>query len=141
MHETYLNKHEMMNIPGRWLMLGLMGMALLSFKSYSVTPFDGVVQAIKAGNAAGLNKYFDNMVEITLQDHSNSYSKAQAEVILREFFARNSVRSFQLIHQGGAESKFGIGNLVTVNGTFRITFFMRQKGKTYVLQEIRFENA
>ncbi|MCL6523029.1 MAG: DUF4783 domain-containing protein [Thermoflavifilum sp.] len=103
-------------------------------------PFDEVVKALRTGNVNALSQYFDNMVQITLMDQSNSYSKAQATMVLKDFFDKNPVRSFQLIHQGGQDSRFGIGKMVTANGTYRITFFLRQHNPNqYVLQEIRFE--
>jgi Domain of unknown function (DUF4783) len=118
----------------------ILAVLLLSSFTLSSGPFDNVVKAIKNGNVNEMSRYFDNMVEITMQDQSNSYSKAQAEVILKEFFDKNPVKSFDIIHQGGNDSIFGIGNLVTSSGTFRTTFFLRQKGDNYVLQEIRFES-
>lgn len=111
--------------------------------SFSVlSPFDDVVSALKSGNATEVSRFFDSMVEISLPANSNSYSKAQAEIILREFFSRNPVKSFEIIHKGssGEGSSFGIGNLVTDHGTFRTTFFFRQKGDKFVLQELRFES-
>jgi hypothetical protein len=110
--------------------------------SFSVMdPFANVVSALKKGDVNELSQYFDNMIEITLPSNANSYSKSQAVVILKEFFSNNIVKSFKLIHQGnsGEGSSFGIGSLVTDHGTYRTTFFFRQKGESFVLQELRFE--
>lgn len=119
----------------------LLSLALSSFVAVA-GPFEDVVSALKGGNVAALSKYFDNMVEIAMPNNTNSYSKSQAEIILKDFFARNPVKDFKLIHQGssGEGSTFGIGNLVTSNGVYRATFFFRQKGNTILLQELRFEN-
>lgn len=120
----------------KWLLIGgfLMSFGILN-------PFDNVVSALKKGNVEELSHYFDNMVEITLPANANSYSKSQAMVILREFFASNTVKSFTLIHKGnsGEGSSFGIGNLITEKGIYRTTFFFREKGNTFVIQELRFE--
>ena len=48
--------------------------------------FTEIVNAIKSGNSAEVSKYFDNTVEITLPEKSNSYSKSQAELVLHDFF-------------------------------------------------------
>lgn len=119
----------------------LLGVVLSSFVVVA-GPFEEVVNALKGGNVTTLSKYLDNMVEIAMPNNTNSYSKSQAEVILKDFFARNQVKDFKLIHQGssGEGSTFGIGNLVTSNGVYRATFFFRQKGSTILLQELRFEN-
>ena len=102
---------------------------------------DEVVNALKNGDAAQIARFFDNTVEITMPDKSNTYSKNQAEIILRDFFSNNGVKSFEVIHKGeNAGSQYCIGTLVTRNGSFRTTVFMKQKNDKQLLQEIRFEN-
>lgn len=102
---------------------------------------DDVIAAMKTGNASQMAKYFDNNVEITMPDKSNSYSKSQGELVLKDFFTTSIVKSFDVIHKGeNAGSQYCIGNLVTKAGTFRTTIYMKQKGDQQVLQELRFEN-
>ncbi|MBX3252948.1 MAG: DUF4783 domain-containing protein [Chitinophagaceae bacterium] len=111
---------------------------LLSFRvSFSI---EDVVSAMKAGNASQLSQYFDNMVEITLHDKSNAYSRSQAQVILKDFFNSYGVKAFRIVHKGSnSGSEFCIGNLQTKYGEFRTTIFMRSRSEKQVLQEIRFE--
>jgi hypothetical protein len=102
---------------------------------------DEVVSAIKSGNAAQVAHFFDNTVEISMPDKSNSFSKTQAEIVLKDFFANNPVKGFEVIHKGeNAGSQYCIGTLLTKNGSFRTTIFMKQKGTAQVLQELRFES-
>ena len=102
---------------------------------------DDVIAAMKTGNALQVAKFFDNNVEISMPDKSNSYSKSQGEVVLKDFFTTNMVKSFDVIHKGeNAGSQYCIGTLVTKGGSFRTTIFMKQKGDQQVLQELRFEN-
>jgi len=111
---------------------------LLSFKpAYNI---DDVVAAIKAGDASGLAKYFDERVDISLPDKSDTYSKTQAEMIMRDFFTNKGVVSFEVKHkgeQGGAQ--FCVGELKTKQGSFRTHLFMLQRGDRQLLQEIRFQ--
>ena len=110
---------------------------LMSFTIVSITE---VVNAIKTGNATAVARYFDNTVEITLPEKSNSYSKSQAELVLRDFFNTKGVKNFEVIHKSeNAGSQFCIGNLTTNNGVFRTTIYMKQKGEMEVIQELRFE--
>jgi len=110
---------------------------LCSFLSVSFTE---IVKAIKSGNSAEVSKYFDNTVEITLPEKSNSYSKSQAEVVLHDFFANNRVKDFEVLHKSdNPGSQYCIGNLQTSNGTFRTTIFVKQKGDRGLVQELRFE--
>ena len=120
-----------------FLIYVLTSVILCSFTSLSV---DDVVMAMKNGNASQVSRFFDNTVEITFPDKSNSYSKSQAELVLKDFFNTNGVKSFMVIHRGDNEnSQYCIGILQTKNGEFRTTFYLKQKGERQLLQELRFE--
>jgi Domain of unknown function (DUF4783) len=116
---------------------------LLSLSSFSQSSgnIDGVIGALRSGNAAVLAKYFDENVELTLPVKSDSYSKAQAQVILKDFFANNGVKNFELKHKGDSPGgNYCIGTLQTKSGNFRAHVFMKSKGNTDVLKEIRFQS-
>lgn len=110
--------------------------------SFTLYPgIDDIIIGLKAGNAAQVSKYFDNTVEVTLPEKSNSYSKTQADLVLRDFFTNNTVKGFEVIHKGeNAGSQYCIGTLLTRSNAFRTTIFMKQKGDKQILQEIRIEN-
>ncbi len=112
------------------------------FSSFKVnTGIDEVVAAMRSGNSTLIAKYFDDLVDISMPDKSNTYSKTQAELVLKDFFTNNPVKKFEIIHKGeNAGSQFCIGTLYTKNGSFRTTIFMKQKGDGQLLQELRFEN-
>ena len=108
--------------------------------SFTALSFTEIVNAIKSGNAAEVAKYFDNTVEITLPEKSNSYSKSQAELVLHDFFVTNGVKKFEVIHKSeNSGSQYCIGNLITSNGLFRTTIYLKQKADKQVVQELRFE--
>ncbi|MEO5941799.1 MAG: DUF4783 domain-containing protein [Ferruginibacter sp.] len=122
----------------RFLLISSVFALLMSFTI--VSGINEVIGALKAGNASEIAKYFDNTVEITLPEKSNSYSKGQGELILRDFFNTNAVKGFTIIHQGeNAGSQYCIGTLITKSGSFRTTIYMKQKGDKQIVQEIRFE--
>jgi hypothetical protein len=114
---------------------------IAAFSSFTLfSTIDEVVAALKTGNSAQIAKSFDNTVEITMPDKSNSYSKGQGEMVLKDFFATNTVKGFEVIHKGeNAGSQYCIGTLNTKNGAFRTTVYMKQKGDKQLLQEITFE--
>ena len=121
------------------LTLFTFGFFLSSFTLFS--SIDEVVNALKTGNTEQVARFFDNTIEITMPDKSNSYSKSQAELVLKDFFTNNPVQRFEVIHKGqNAGSEYCIGTLVTKGGSFRTTIFMKQKGDKQLLQEIRFES-
>jgi Domain of unknown function (DUF4783) len=111
---------------------------LVSFKPYF--NIDDVAVAMRSGNVSQLSGYLDNRVDISLPDKSDTYSKSQAEMIIRDFFMTNRVQSFLVKHKGeNGGSEFCIGILKTSTGDFRTTLFMKLKGDRQMLQELRFQ--
>jgi hypothetical protein len=102
---------------------------------------DGAISALQSGNAAELSKYFDSNVELTLPEKNDSYSKAQAQVIIRDFFANNGVKGFEVKHKSESDQRgaYFIGNLISKSGKYRTTVYMRVKGDKQVVKEIRFQ--
>jgi hypothetical protein len=101
---------------------------------------DEVIGALRSGNANELSRYFDENVEVTLPVKSDSYSKAQAQLILKDFFANNDVRGFELKHKGDSPGgHYCIGTLQTKSGNFRAHVFMKSKGDKELVKELRFQ--
>ena len=65
---------------------------------------DDASAAVKTGNAANVAKYFSASVDMKILDKEDVYSKAQAELILKEFFSGNPVKSFTIIHKGTSKN-------------------------------------
>jgi len=103
--------------------------------------FDNVANAIRNGNASALAASFESNVEITIKDAGNSYSKSQAEMVLKNFFTTHHPKSFSIAHQGTSPegSKYFIGSLSTSTGNFRTYVYAKTSGGGMVIQEIRFE--
>ncbi|HEU5052880.1 MAG TPA: DUF4783 domain-containing protein [Hanamia sp.] len=118
----------------------LAAIIITSFSSFTHISFSEVINAIKSGNASEVAKYFDNTVELTLPEKSSAFSKSQAQMVLRDFFNQNPVKNFQVIHQSEkAGSEYCIGNLITSNGAFRTTIYLKQVNSKQLIQELRFE--
>ena len=120
------------------------GLLLSSFHSThkAGTNIDEIVVAIRLGNAAQLSRYFDSRVDISLPDKTDSYSRNQAEMVIRDFFSSIGVRNFEIKYKGENNgSKYCIGTLKTRNGDYRTKLFMKQKESKQVLQEIAFQTV
>lgn len=115
--------------------------SVLLLSSVKQSNIDEVIGAIRSGNASELSKYFDDNVELTLPDKSDNYSKAQAQVIVKDFFTNNKVKGFDLKHKSGDTpgGHFCIGTLQTSAGNFRTNVFMKIKAGKEVVKEIRFQ--
>lgn len=118
----------------------LLGLTLILSAHTTQNSIDGVIGALRTGNSAELSRYFDESVDITLPDKSDSYSKAQAQLIVRDFFGNNGVKGFELRHKGDSPGgHYCSGTLQTSAGNYRTNVFMKNKNGKEVLKEIRFQ--
>ena len=105
--------------------------------------YDDLAAAIRAGDARQIAAHFDNKVDLALSSVEDVYSKAQAELLIKDFFSKNPPKSFNLVHKGSSKegTLFAVGTLNCTNGkTFRVSFVMKTVKGVNILQEFRFEN-
>ena len=116
----------------------LIVIVLIANFSSQAQSFDNIANAIRTGNASALAASFEANVEITIKSGGNSYSKSQAELVLKNFFATHQPKSFAIAHEGTSPegSKYFIGNLTTSSGNYRTYVYAKAAG---TIQEIRFE--
>lgn len=122
--------------------ISLLGLSLICLSFAPGYSLEEVASAIRNGNASQLARYFDNRVDVTLPGKSDNYSRNQAELILRDFFIQNEVRTFQIKHKGDNNdgSQYCIGSLQTNNGDYRAKLFMKTRGDKQVIQELEFSS-
>ena len=100
----------------------------------------GIEQHIGQADAQGLSKYFNDYVEVTINEKDETYPKAQAVFIIKEFFAGNKAQSFHIVHQGSSNNNFyAIGEYKTSQGKFDANIFIKKVGNNYLIEQIRFE--
>ena len=105
-----------------------------------INGIDEVISALRTGNATEVGKYIDENVELSLPDKSDNYSKAQAIMILKDFFASNVVSGFETKHTGdNSGNQFCIGTLHTKSGDYRTTVFMKTKNGRQSVKEMKFQ--
>jgi Domain of unknown function (DUF4783) len=122
-----------------WVLAG-MALILVSYRSFD--NIDAVATAIRTGNVNQLSAFFDISVDISLPDKSDTYSKAQAEMVIGDFFNTNRVQNFKITQQGESGGTFFCaGILQTRAGNYRTTLFFKHKGDKHFLQEIRFQTV
>ncbi len=103
--------------------------------------FDDITASIKTGDVKSLSRNFNTSIDLTVGNQENTYSKAQAEQVLRDFFVVNKPGSFSIIHQGFSKegAKYAIGSLVTTQGkTFRVYLYVKQVSGNFLIYELRF---
>jgi len=105
-------------------------------------PVGQINNAFRAGDVAGITRYMDNVVDVTMNNNQSTSSRTQAEMLLRDFFSKNEPMNFEAGHNGQNQKTntfFSIGHLNTSNGRYRVYILLKQEGQNYLLQEIRIE--
>jgi hypothetical protein len=101
---------------------------------------DQLKETIKAGSAKELSKYLFQTVDVTIEGKVQSYSKAQAEFVFRDFFRQHPPSEFNIIHQGSSKGgqPFAIGQYKSADETYRVFMKIKAVNKQQFLHEISF---
>jgi hypothetical protein len=99
-----------------------------------------VKETIKAGSAKELSRFLNSTVDVTLDDGAQSYSKAQAEFVFRDFFKQHPPGEFNIIHQGTSKGgqTFGIGQYKSGSETYRVYMKIKSVENQQLVHEISF---
>ena len=99
-----------------------------------------VRETIKAGSAKELSRYLFQTVDVTIEGKVQSYSKAQAEFVFRDFFRQHPPSEFNIIHQGSSKGgqPFAIGQYKSAGETYRVFMKIKSVNKLQLLHEISF---
>ncbi len=104
-----------------------------------------VEKGLSKGDVKSISQVFDKTIDITFsEDKAITYSKAEAGVILKKFFAKSMAKDFVLQHRGKSitnNTLYAIGILYTNAADYRVYMFFLPKGKKYALKELRFERV
>ena len=116
-------------------------LVLVAFQSLAQTDvINQVKETIKAGSAKELSRYLHNTVDVTLEGNVQSYSKAQAEFVLRDFFKQHPPSEFSIIHQGSSKGgqPFAIGQFKSGGETYRVFMKIKAINSQQLVHEISF---
>jgi hypothetical protein len=123
--------------------LFLIVFAVLSLSAHGQSKVDvvnEVRETIKAGSAKELAKYLYQTVDINLEGKQESYSKAQAEFVLRDFFKAHVPNDFTIIHKGSSKSgqPFAIGQYKSGSDNYRVFMKIKTVNDEQLIHEISF---
>jgi hypothetical protein len=97
---------------------------------------DNTKVALKNGGSKDLIRYFNDSVELSFDGEMASYSKTQAEFVVRDFFKKYPPADFRYTHHGSSKEgqKFAIGKYQVSGGSsFLVYMHIKQfKGKNLI---------
>ena len=124
----------------RFILIFLLVSSSVSSSLAQDDDFDQIVKIIKSGNAKELVKKFAISVELNIDGADATYSRSQAEAVLKDFFDKNPPTSFEVSHRG--ESKGGlpyaIGELKSRTVTYRVWLRLAMASDNYFISEMSF---
>jgi len=99
--------------------------------------FELLTKIIKSGNSKDLVKQFSKTVELNIDGEEASYSQAQAEAVLKDFFGKNAPLSFTINHKGSSKAglPYAIGEYKNDSGNYRVWIRLQSdKGQNLVYE-------
>jgi len=102
---------------------------------------DDIGKLIIDRDAVELCKLVSDNIDLAIVDVEKTYSKSQAEEVLKSFFKSHKVKDFKVLHSGSNNKalEFAIARLVTENTSFRAYILVDKTGSSDHLIELRFE--
>ena len=124
------------------LLLGILGGFAKSTFAYTPKDFsDLILTILKNGDSDGLSLYFDDSIELKMLDREGLYSKAQTQIIVKNFFTKNTPRTVS-VSEDNLKSKYILYNYTTSSGSkYKITISFKQNGDQITINTIRFDEA
>jgi hypothetical protein len=104
------------------------------------TIFAPMKDAVKAGDAGELAKHMNTSIDLNLEGEVNTYSKSQAEFILRDFFKKHTPTDFSIVHTGSSKGglQFAIGKYQSGADNYNVLMRVREVGKAFLIHEMSF---
>ena len=96
---------------------------------------------VRTSNSKDLSGYFSSVIELSILKEENEYSKAQAELILRNFFSRNKPLSVKILHRLNSNPNymFAVLLLLTDTDKFRVSISLSNNENRFLIKEVRIE--
>ena len=110
--------------------------AIPLLEAQSIEVPSAIITALNTGDASQISNYLNANVELFIENKNDVFSKQQSTQIIADFFRKNRVTGFQLLHKGNKDAaSFVIGTLKTTTGNFRLYVLTRKNE----IQQLRIE--
>lgn len=102
---------------------------------------DEVNAAVKEGSAQKISAFFNSSVDLKILEQEGVYSKSQAELIVKDFFAKHTVKSYSVVHKSiiKGNSQYIIGTLITSQGKYRLYILLDKLNNKFFIQQFHID--
>ncbi len=118
--------------------------AILSFstptKEVKIDSIDPIIEALDRGSSSELAQYFDSSIQLNLNGKQGSYSRSQAEQVLKEFFRKNPPNSFAVVYSSQKNTSINsyVGNYQSLNRAFKVFLKVSERNDSLKLYSLEF---
>ena len=118
-------------------------MLLCSISLVRADVFDDITQTFRTMDSRNIANHFDTSIELKIDENSNTYSKIQAEMVLKNFFDQIKPNQFTLIHKGAGNrgTTYAIGNVETEKGKYRFYIYFKDIPGNFIIQQLNIEKS
>jgi hypothetical protein len=104
-------------------------------------PYSAIDTAFDQKNAEAVVNFAREKVLINVLGKEGAYSKSQAVLVLKDFFANKSNTNFNFTFKGNESSSgaFAIGSYTSSAGKFRVTIHFKNAGDDFKIESITIE--
>jgi Domain of unknown function (DUF4783) len=124
----------------RTLLLGCLFLLGAGAAQAQADNFGVVRAALRNGSSRELSQYLASTVEVGFEGDQQGYNAAQAEIVIKDFFAKNAPSTFEFVHQGESKEgiQYAIGRYVSRNGTYRVFVKLKPSRGAPVIDTLEF---
>jgi len=103
--------------------------------------FNPIKEVLKTGNAKEVSQYLSSSVDISVDGNLNTYSKAQAEFVLRDFFKKHPPTDFSILHSGASKGgqQYAIGRYQSNGESYNLMVRVKEVSGQNLIQELTFQ--
>lgn len=109
---------------------------LLMVGSYGIN--EDLTETFSRGKANEISVFFRSHIDLTILEDGSLLTKLEAERKLFDFFFSHEPKSFKVTHEGNSMAgvKYIIGELVTNNGDFLVSFYISTNPNSEFVQQL-----
>ena len=102
---------------------------------------DTLAKYFNTTDASKISSLFLSTLELDILGEENLYSKAQAELIMRDFFSKNKPLSVKIIHRlhSNPNYKLAVFSIATIKDKFRVSISLSSNNESFLIKQIRIE--
>ncbi|MEN2280642.1 DUF4783 domain-containing protein [Algoriphagus sp. SE2] len=101
---------------------------------------DPVISAINNNSSSDLAKFFESSISLNVNGQQGSYSKNQAEIVIRDFFKKNPSQGFSIVYSSETNPSLSsfIGDYLSEEGTFKVFIKVSQQESILRIYSLEF---